>query len=89
MYLECYHCFERYDNQTSDASCRSMYCSAGCEKAEVERLEEGNRIIEAAKEENPAAFHKSESEALPKTAEGLLKLIQFNTKPIKQESTED
>lgn len=88
-HLECHSCFKRYFYTDSDAKTASMFCSKACEELEEQRLKEGNEIVDKAKAENPEAFTQSKVSVLPTHPEGILRMINFNKQPIKEESEED
>ena len=89
MNLECMHCYKPYYYAESTAITQSMYCTKECEDAEVQRLKDGNSILEQAQKENPQAFTASQVAVIPKHPEGILRMLNFNKAPIKEESTED
>jgi len=53
--LECLSCYERFDQETSNAPSSALYCSSGCEADSVAMLAEGNAIVAAFEEQQSAA----------------------------------
>lgn len=59
VHLNCFQCDKSYYIQDSDAIEPSMFCSKICESETDEQIAEGNKLINAALVENPAAFAKT------------------------------
>lgn len=63
----CQYCEREYDYKSStepinveDLYDEEHFCSKDCEKAEINWLNEGNKTIQNAKENNPSLFARSE-----------------------------